>query len=154
MGVAGECRDTSCGVVIPQGAITGSVIVGPDAASLRAALTRQPVTVSVWTGNDFVRYHSGVFDQGCVNHNIPSEPVVINHAVTAVGFGPGFFKLRNSWGSEWGDAGYILIAQEASEETLRPDGGKRGCACIFDISPAFPALSASPIPAPTPVPSP
>jgi len=43
----------------------------------------------------------------------------IDHAVTAVGYGhdattgKDYFKIRNSWGSSWGQGGYILLARGA-----------------------------------------
>ena len=39
----------------------------------------------------------------------------MDHAVVAVGYstesGTPYFLVRNSWGSSWGDAGYVKIAQ-------------------------------------------
>jgi len=39
----------------------------------------------------------------------------IDHAVTAVGYGTDavygdYYLVRNSWGTVWGDAGYVKIA--------------------------------------------
>merc|ERR1711982_36918 len=72
----------------------------------------------------------------------------INHAVIAVGYGnegQDYFKIRNSWGTSWGEQGYIRLAQE---------GGSQGTACLFQYSPVTPMLSLSPTPTPTPTPSP
>ncbi len=48
----------------------------------------------------------------------------INHAVQAVGVdtGAGYWKLRNSWGSDWGESGFIRIAygQNACAITYQP----------------------------------
>merc|ERR1712064_179885 len=30
----------------------------------------------------------------------------LNHAILATGFGPNFWKIKNSWGAQWGDAGF------------------------------------------------
>ncbi len=41
----------------------------------------------------------------------PGERVVGGHAVLAVGYDDdeGMFICRNSWGAEWGDAGYFYM---------------------------------------------
>lgn len=42
----------------------------------------------------------------------------LNHAVTAVGYGTdaetglNYYLVRNSWGADWGDKGYVKIARE------------------------------------------
>merc|ERR1711988_2073078 len=49
----------------------------------------------------------------------------INHAVIAVGYGTDgvdYFKIRNSWGTSWGESGYIRLGQ---------NGGSQGTACLF-----------------------
>jgi hypothetical protein len=72
----------------------------------------------------------------------------INHAVIAVGYGTDgldYFKIRNSWGSSWGEAGNIRLSQ---------NGGSEGTACLYQYSPVTPTLSTSPIPTPEPTPSP
>jgi len=40
----------------------------------------------------------------------------LNHAVTAVGYdsGAGYWRIQNSWGSSWGDAGYVNIGMSDS----------------------------------------
>ena len=60
----------------------------------------------------FGSYESGVYD-GCSN-----QSSVIDHGVQAVGYGfdpsnGAYWIVRNSWGEEWGDAGYIKIARTA-----------------------------------------
>ena len=61
----------------------------------------------------FDHYASGVYDvPGCpTNENL-------NHALVVVGYGTengvDFWKVKNSWGAAWGDAGYIKIKRNAN----------------------------------------
>ena len=48
--------------------------------------------------------------------------IAINHAVQLVGYGSDpdlgdYFTIRNSWGAEFGEAGFIRIRRDAIEDT-------------------------------------
>jgi len=69
-----------------------------------------PLAISVAASN-FKNYHGGVFD-GCSY----DENIQLNHAVQLVGWGSengvDFWIVRNSWGSTWGEEGYIRLLRE------------------------------------------
>ena len=74
---------------------------------MEALVYNGPIAVSVDATN-FHSYASGVFT-GCDTAN-PE----INHAVTLVGYGSDpeegpYWTIRNSWGSYWGENGFIRI---------------------------------------------
>jgi len=60
-------------------------------------------------------YESGVFE--CESCGKKYED--INHGVAAVGYGTengqDFWLLRNSWGSGWGNHGYIKLARHSGK---------------------------------------
>merc|ERR1711881_820279 len=62
-----------------------------------------------------------------------------------MGDGVDYFKIRNSWGTSWGEHGNIRLGQ---------NGGSQGTACLLQYSPVTPKLSSGPTPTPTPTPSP
>lgn len=77
--------------------------------ALMAAVAQQPVGVGLDAGEaPFQTYTSGIISD-------PSCYKASNHAVTAVGYGVResdsmkFWIVRNSWGAEWGESGYVRI---------------------------------------------
>ena len=87
------------------------VEVSPSTEDIKAALELGPVNVAVAAGNDVFRnYTSGIITaaDGC--------PTSIDHAIVAVGYGyegdQGYYIVRNSWGTGWGEDGYIKIGMQ------------------------------------------
>ncbi|XP_057794997.1 senescence-specific cysteine protease SAG39-like [Salvia miltiorrhiza] len=86
--------------------ITGFVFVpNNDEAALLAAVANQPVSVAI-DPKLFQFYHSGVLTGECGTN--------LTHAVTVVGYGESedgvkFWLVKNSWGAEWGDNGYVKV---------------------------------------------
>lgn len=81
---------------------------------LVAALVDQgPVAVSVGAAG-WYDYDKGVFD-GC------KSDAVIDHAVTLYGYGSDqgskYWLIRNSWGGEWGERGFIRLIRHDDEES-------------------------------------
>jgi C1A family cysteine protease len=68
---------------------------------LQTALASQTISVAVDATN-WSPYTSGIFS----NCN-----TALNHAVLLVGSSSSYWKIKNSWGTGWGEAGYIRIAQ-------------------------------------------
>lgn len=97
------------------GRITGFEKVPENSESaLMKAVANQPVSVGIDSnGYDFKYYSSGVFTGDCGTN--------LNHAVTAVGYGETsdgvkYWVVKNSWGSGWGEAGYMKIQRDSGSE--------------------------------------
>jgi C1A family cysteine protease len=116
----GTCQDSSVSKTLPAGAIAGYQTVGRDDASFKSALNTQPLSVTVDADNSWQMYRSGVVTLAC------SRRDRIDHAVIAVGYDStaNTYKIRNSWGSGWGENGYIRIDSSVSNPY-----------CIFDQYP-------------------
>jgi C1A family cysteine protease len=88
---------------------TGYTDVVPNSeVALMSALTERPVSVAVEADqNSFQFYSSGVMTSACGTQ--------LDHGVLAVGYGTvggqDYYKVKNSWGSDWGMAGYILLGR-------------------------------------------
>ncbi|KUF84690.1 hypothetical protein AM588_10000735 [Phytophthora nicotianae] len=99
------CRD--CEKVVK---VTGFQDVNPqDEHALKVAVSQQPVSVAIEADQKaFQFYKSGVFNLTCGTR--------LDHGVLAVGYGSDngqkFWKVKNSWGSSWGENGYIRLARE------------------------------------------
>ena len=68
-----------------------------------------PVSVAVYVNSAFQAYNSGVFN-GCATGTV-------NHAVALVGWNDAqqAWILRNSWGTGWGESGYMRIKYGCSK---------------------------------------
>ena len=77
---------------------------------LKAAIATGPVGVAInASGYRFSFYSSGIFEcAGCGDTDND-----LNHAVLLVGYGKegdkDYFILKNQWGTEWGEQGYMKI---------------------------------------------
>jgi len=136
-GRGGSCRTSSCSTAFPRGTVTGHKSVAKSAGGLKSAVAQQPISVTVNAGQ-LQFYANGVVTGNCNGS--------CNHAVMAVGYGIdglSYFKIRNSWGTGWGESGYIRLSQ---------NGGSQGTACLLQNSPVYPVLSTTPVPTPPPTP--
>jgi C1A family cysteine protease len=104
---AGTCTET-CSVV-KGSKITKFVDVTPKSDSdMMAALAQQPVSIAIEADQkDFQMYKSGVFTGGCGTN--------LDHGVLAVGYGTDngsdYYLVKNSWGTTWGQGGYIMLGR-------------------------------------------
>ncbi len=86
----------------------------PPVADIRQAIyDHGPVSAAVCVGSAFQAYGGGVFqtNETCSD--------VINHAIVLIGWDDsqgtnGVWILKNSWGTGWGEGGYMRIGYETS----------------------------------------
>uniref|UniRef100_A0A0E0B4U5 Uncharacterized protein n=1 Tax=Oryza glumipatula TaxID=40148 RepID=A0A0E0B4U5_9ORYZ len=122
-------------------AIAGYRNVTPSSEpDLERAAAAQPVSVAVDGGSFmFQLYGSGVYTGPCTAD--------VNHGVTVVGYGESepktdgggaakggekYWIVKNSWGAEWGDAGYILMQRDVA--------GLASGLCGIALLPSYPVM--------------
>merc|ERR1712151_1255596 len=132
-GSAGSCKGSGYQTAIPRGGVTGYRDVAKSASALQSALQTGPLSVAIEADQSaFQHYSGGVITSGCGTQ--------LDHGVTAVGYSGDYFIVKNSWGSSWGQGGYVNIA---------------GSQCGITQSASYPTVQGSgPSPSPTPTPSP
>jgi len=98
----GTCKSgTASGVTV-----SGYSRVTKSESGLLSALDKSAVTVMVYADSKFQSYSSGVITA--------STTCSLNHAVLATGYGSNYIKIKNSWGTGWGEAGYIRAGRTTS----------------------------------------
>ncbi|KAJ7981571.1 Senescence-specific cysteine protease [Quillaja saponaria] len=105
-GVDGSCKKKAKKVATIKGY---EDVPANNEKALLKALAHQPVSVAIDAGeSDFQFYSSGVFTGTCGTQ--------LNHGVTAVGYGTSdgtkYWLVKNSWGTQWGEEGYIRIQRD------------------------------------------
>jgi hypothetical protein len=94
---AGECTNHT-GVNVTGFRVTPK----GDEAALLQAVAQGVVSVGIQANQSgFQLYKDGVFDGVCGD--------ALDHAVALVGWGEGYWIVRNSWGTSWGEGGYMRL---------------------------------------------
>jgi C1A family cysteine protease len=86
----------------------------PSVEAIKQAIyTYGPISAAVYVGPKFQAYTGGIFNS--------NETGQVNHAIVLVGWNDdlgtdnGYWILRNSWGTSWGEAGYMRIRYGKSQ---------------------------------------
>lgn len=103
-GVDGTCKaDTSKSAVKVS---SYSDVESGNCDQLKAALDKGPVSVAV-EANLWWQFYFGGVSNACGTSTTASS---LNHGVLAVGYEDGeYWIVKNSWGSGWGESGYIRL---------------------------------------------
>lgn len=76
--------------------------VNRDERSIELAVSQGPVSVSIYVERNFHSHAAGIYDGPCTSDKS-------NHAVAIVGYTQDYWIVRNSWGTEKHENGYIRM---------------------------------------------
>ena len=104
--VGGTCKYSSSNT---GKGTTGYVsVTANNSTAMKSALAGRPLAVSIEADKAvFQNYKSGIFNSTLCGTSL-------DHAVIVVGWGTSgtteYWTVRNSWGTSWGERGYIRMA--------------------------------------------
>ena len=127
----GDCQKTC--QLVSGSKIVSYVDVKPDSDdAMLSALTKQTVSIAIEADSlDFQMYKSGVMTGKC--------GVNLDHGVLTVGYGTlnglDYYIVKNSWGTSWGQAGYIYLGRGNDPSTGKPyNDGHGQCGILMEAS--------------------
>jgi len=122
---SGTCQKT-CNAVA-NSKVVDFVDVEPNSdVAMMTALYQQPISIAIEADQrEFQLYKSGIFTGQCGSK--------LDHGVLLVGYGPDYYLVKNSWGTSWGDGGYIKLG-------LGPEFNNGDGQCGMLLQGSFPKL--------------
>merc|ERR1712085_84549 len=115
-----------------------SDVTPKSCTQMMAAVAKGPVSVAIEADQTgFQHYSTGVFSGTCGTS--------LDHGVLVVGYGTDgsseYWKVKNSWGTTWGDAGYIRMTKSCASTGRQLLGGKtKAGECGILSQPSYPVV--------------
>jgi len=115
----GSCKASTCGTKY-NAPTKYTQIKADDESALQSAVNSGCVSVAIQANQFAFQYYSGgVLEGGCGTQ--------IDHAVLVTGYGTGsqgdYWIVKNSWGTGWGEAGYVYICKDCNQNGAEGECG-------------------------------
>nr|GEV05841.1 peptidase C1A [Tanacetum cinerariifolium] len=120
-------REVCCSKKFGKHSVTldGQEYLDGKEESLMKAVANQPISCAMDATGDFGLYKSGVYTGQCGHTNIGHGVAIVGYGETPEGVK--YWIIKNSWGAEWGEKGYMLLERGIPEPEGRC-GINRNCA--------------------------
>lgn len=128
-GKSGKCKSKTCTHI--NDIRSWKVIPKQNETRLKMAVSSGPVAIGMRINDFFQLYDSGILSAPCGDD--------LNHAALVVGYGEengiNYWKIKNSWGKNWGENGYIRICRDCNAN------GSNGQCGIVKHHPTYPVCA-------------
>ena len=105
----GKCLKRKKANAAVMAKITGYVAVKSSEKDAIQALSGGSIMMALFASDLMMDYQTGIFN----DNTCPESKRSLNHAVTGVGYTRKFVLVKNSWGTDFGDKGFIKFARGA-----------------------------------------
>jgi len=145
----GKVSDTIAQIKNPR------VIDNSPKSIITALLTYHAVPVTVGADNYFLSYKGGIYN-ACTNAGTNHQVELVGYDLEGAQFdangklpaGKGTWLIKNSWGTRYGEAGYITMKMTSSSGRLCNNIAEE--AGVFDVDLPTPTPTHTPTPTPAP----
>jgi len=126
----GKCKSSTCGTKYNP-IKTYTDVTKKDETALEQAAVTGCVSVAIEADQFAFQYYSSGILTGTCGTNL-------DHGVLVVGYGTDggqeYWKVKNSWGTDWGEDGYVLICKDCNKN------GNQG-ECGINDDPSYPVIN-------------
>jgi len=126
-GVDGRCEASTCGTYYDK-INNFTDVTKRSESSLEAAAVTGCVSVAIEADQFAFQYYSSGVLTGTCGTNLDHGVLVVGYGVES---GAEYWKVKNSWGTSWGENGYVLICKDCNKN------GDQG-ECGINDDPSYP----------------
>jgi len=126
-GTDGTCKASSCGTKYNP-ITTYTDVTKDNEADLETATVSGCISVAIEADQYAFQYYSSGILTGTCGTSLDHGVLVVGYGVSS---GQDYWKVKNSWGTSWGEAGYVLICKACNKNGVEGE-------CGINMQPSYP----------------